>query len=100
MEGFLAEEINPVKENLMKALASGDKSWKDSYKIKCYDGSIASVTSRASIVRNEEGTAIRLIGATQDVSSIQELEKKLKEQLQCTRKTRINSFSQLNFPLM
>jgi PAS domain S-box-containing protein len=38
------------------------------------------VNSRATIVRNEAGKAIRLIGATQDVSKLQYLENKLVEQ--------------------
>ena len=64
----------------METLASGDKSWNDSYKFKRQDGSVASTISRASIVRDEEGKAIRLIGAIQDVSRLKDLEKKLEEQ--------------------
>ena len=73
----------------MKTLASGKKSWNDSYMFKRQDGSVASTTSRASIVRDEEGKAIRLIGAIQDVSRLQELEKKLKKQITYTRGTTV-----------
>ena len=78
---LLPEEKDTVEKKLLKTLASGNKSWNDSYMFKRHDGSVASTTSRASIVRDEEGKAIRLIGAIQDVSRLQELEKKLEEQI-------------------
>lgn len=81
LKRFLGGENNTVEENLMIALASHKKDWKDSYTIKRQGGSLASVTSRATIVRDEEGKAIRLIGATLDVSRMQELEQKLEAQI-------------------
>jgi PAS domain-containing protein len=47
---------------------------------KRYDGTIATTISRASIVRNEHGKAVRLIGAIHDISKLQELENELEEQ--------------------
>jgi len=81
MLSVLPEEKSDVKKRLLKTIASGAKSWSDSYKLKRHDGSIASTISRASIVRSEKGKVIRLIGATKDVSMLQELEKKLKDQI-------------------
>jgi PAS domain S-box-containing protein len=75
-KGILVEGQNTT-ERLIKVLASRKKNWNDSFMIKRFDGTVASVTSRASIVRDESGKAIRMIGATQDVSRLQELEKKL-----------------------
>jgi PAS domain S-box-containing protein len=74
-------EGQDTTEKLMKVLASRKKSWNDSYRIKRYDGSVASVVSRASIVRDGKGKAVRMIGATQDVSRLQELEKKLAQEI-------------------
>jgi PAS domain S-box-containing protein len=68
-------------EKLMKVLASRKKNWDDSYRMKRYDGTVASVVSRASIVRDRAGKAIRMIGATQDVSRLLELEKKLEQEM-------------------
>jgi len=62
-------------------LASGAKSWDDAFLFKRYDGSVASTICRASIVRDQTGRAIRLIGALQDITVVQELEKKLEEQV-------------------
>ena len=78
---LLPEEKDTIEKKILKALNSGKKSWSDSYMFKRHDGSVASTTSRASIVRDEKGKAIRLIGAIQDVSSLQELENKLQKQI-------------------
>jgi PAS domain S-box-containing protein len=78
---LLPEEKEGIKKTLLKTIASGSKSWNDSFKFKRMDGSVASTTSRASIVRNEKGKVIRLIGAIKDISILQELEKKLNEQI-------------------
>ncbi len=76
-----APHLSIVEKGISKALSSGDKAWAASYMFKRYDGSFATVTSRASIVRDSKGKAVRLIGATQDVSRIQELEKNLYDQI-------------------
>jgi PAS domain S-box-containing protein len=77
---LLPEEKDAVEKKLFKTIASGNKSWKDSYMFKRYDGSVASTTTRASIVRDEEGKAIHLIGNIQDISKLQDMEKKLQQQ--------------------
>lgn len=78
---LISGEKNIVEKKLFKTLNSDQKSWNDSYMFKRCDGSVASTTSRASIVRDDDGNAIRLIGAIQDVSRLQELEKKLDDQV-------------------
>lgn len=74
------EEQDLVEKKLQETLASDSKSWKDSFTIKRQDGSVAFTKSRASIVRDEERKAVRMIGAIQDVSRLQELENKLEAQ--------------------
>ncbi len=74
-------ELDTVEEKLLRALASSSKSWDDSFVIKRYDNTLASTTSRASIIRDEEGKAIRLIGAIQDISRVKDLESLLEEQI-------------------
>jgi len=78
---LLSEEKKIVEKKLMKSLSSGDKNWNDSYLFKRQDSSVASTISRASIVRDETGKAVRLIGAIQDISKLKELEKKQQEQI-------------------
>ena len=78
---LLPEEKDTIVNKLRETLESGKKTWDDSYLFKRYDDSIASTTSRASIVRDENGKAIRMIGAIQDISRLQELENKLKAKI-------------------
>jgi PAS domain S-box-containing protein len=78
---LLQDEKKTVEKKLVNVLSSNTKSWNDNYSFRRSDGSVASTTSRASIVRDEHGKAIRLIGAIQDVSRLQEVEKKLHDQI-------------------
>jgi PAS domain S-box-containing protein len=78
---LLPAEKDAVEKKLFKSIASASKSWTDSFSFKRNDGSIASTTCRASIVRNEGGKAVRMIGALHDVSRLQVLENKLEEQI-------------------
>ena len=77
---LLPGEKDTVEEKLWETLSSRSKSWEDSFMFKRRDGSIAVAISRAKIVRDDEGNAMHMIGAIQDVSRLQELEMKLKEQ--------------------
>jgi PAS domain S-box-containing protein len=74
---LLPGEKRRVKEKLSNALASSVKSWNDSFGLKRSDGSLAAAASRASIVRDEKGAAIRMIGAIKDVSQLQQLKQQL-----------------------
>lgn len=78
---LVPEEKDAVEEKLHETLASGSESWNDTFRFQRFDGTVASVTGRASIVRDEKGKAVRLIGAIHDISRVQELEDKLQEQV-------------------
>jgi len=78
---LIDEEKEAVQEKLKLALSSGKKGWNDTFMFKRRDGSVASTICRASIVRDDTGRAIRLIGALQDVSQLQDLEKNLQAQV-------------------
>lgn len=77
---LLSKEKKIVETRLQEILTSQSKSWNDSFAFKRHDGSIAFTNCRASIVRDEDYKAIRMIGALQDISKLQELENKLKKQ--------------------
>lgn len=78
---LLPEEKEAVEGKLQKALSSLGKSWNDSFNLRRSDLTIASTVCRASIVRDDEGNCVRLIGAIQDVSKLQMLEERLKKQI-------------------
>ncbi|MEO6868487.1 MAG: PAS domain-containing protein, partial [Ginsengibacter sp.] len=48
---LITDEKNIVEKKLLKTLGSNSRSWNDSYRFKRFDGSVASTTSRGSIVR-------------------------------------------------
>lgn len=75
---ILPEVKESIINKINSILASNSKDWDDSFLFKRRDGSVAFTTSRASIVRDQDGKAIRLIGAIHDISREQELENKLK----------------------
>jgi PAS domain S-box-containing protein len=85
---LLPEEKNTVEKKLWKTLAGGNKSWNDSFRFIRKDGTEASTISRAYIVRDEEGKAVRLIGAVQDISRVHEMEKKLQAEITKQGKSR------------
>lgn len=78
---LLPEEKPVVEKKIYDALASNSKTWKDAYMLKRHNGLPAYTISRAIIIRDKKGKAIRLIGATKDVSILQGLEQNLKEQI-------------------
>lgn len=62
-------------------------NWEAEYRFKRADGSYAYVYDRGSVIRDEEGNALRMVGAMQDISSRKEYEeslKKLNQELQDT----------------
>lgn len=54
------------------------EKWQDEYRFKCADGSYKYVFDRGFLVKDEEGNAIRMIGAIQDVTKQKEEEQRLK----------------------
>ncbi len=78
---LLPEEKDAVEKKIIKALASGNKSWDDSFMLRRHDGSVASTVSRASIVRGENGKAYHMIGVIHDLSRQKELEDKLEHEI-------------------
>lgn len=57
--------------------------WNDEYQFRCKDGNYKIVYDRSYIVREADGTPLRLIGAMNDVTEIRLLEKKIvQEQLE------------------
>lgn len=85
---LLPEEKDSVEKKLWETLAAGNKSWNASFRFIRKDGTAASTISRAYIVRDEEGKAVRLIGALQDISSVHEMEKKLDAEITKQGKSR------------
>jgi PAS domain S-box-containing protein len=69
-----------VMASFEKALADKTVSvWEEEFRFRKADGSYAYISDRGFIIRNEEGTAIRLIGAVRDITAVKRKEKELEE---------------------
>lgn len=74
------DERQTVVESLMTVLHNERKKyWKQEYRFRNASGSYCDVLERGFILRNEEGKAVRMIGAVQDISDIKEKERQLIE---------------------
>ncbi len=54
------------------------EKWQDQYRFKCADGSYKYVLDRGFLLKDEEGRAVRMIGAIQDITKQKEEEQRLK----------------------
>ena len=62
------EDLPMAEAAARAALASGVEAWEHEYRFRRTDGSWALVLERAFIVRDDEGRALRAVGAMQDVT--------------------------------
>ena len=90
--GYQTEEVNiscwvdlihpddqkVTSDNLTRAIEQkATKHWKGQYRFKRKDGTYSFVFEKGFIVRNEEGKAIRMIGAVQDITELKDKEQEL-----------------------
>jgi PAS domain S-box-containing protein len=78
---FPPEEGAIIEKKIKSAFESSMKNWEDTYLFTCPDGSEAQVISRANIVRDQAGNAIRMIGVILDISKMHELEEILEHEI-------------------
>ncbi|MEG9328290.1 PAS domain S-box protein [Salinimicrobium catena] len=80
-ERVVEKDRDRIKDSLYKTLAdpSLDK-WREEYKIWKPDGQNAYVIDRGFIIRDHEGKAVRMVGATLDVTESRQMLKKIKKQ--------------------
>jgi PAS domain S-box-containing protein len=70
-----------VEKKLQDAIASSANKWEYRYRFIRADGSFAKIFNRASIIRNADGKAYRMIGAMQDISKQKLLEERLEQEI-------------------
>jgi PAS domain S-box-containing protein len=67
-----------IVDDLHNALSNPKTNhWKQEYRFRKADGSYSAVLERGFIVRDEEGRALRMIGAVQDITDLKEKEAQL-----------------------
>lgn len=65
---FHPDDKEAIKKSLYDSIASSDTYWENTHRFIKADGSIARVFNRASIIRNNDGKACRIIGVMNDIS--------------------------------
>jgi len=75
-----------MEKRMRKVLTSEKTSWEDTYQFTLADGTLSQVVSRANIIRNDEGKAIRMIGVIHDISKLQRLEGVLEQEIRIKEK--------------
>lgn len=62
------DDLGTAEAASAAALTSGAESWQHVYRLRRVSGSWAHVLERAFIVRDEEGVAVRVVGAIRDIT--------------------------------
>ncbi|WBO21399.1 PAS domain S-box protein [Sphingomonas abietis] len=81
-EGWWLDHIHPddrdrVSDGIHALIRGSDNDWADEYRFRRADGSHADVHDRGYLIRNEQGQAIRMIGALHDQSERKQIERAL-----------------------
>jgi two-component system cell cycle sensor histidine kinase/response regulator CckA len=69
-----AEDRDRVVAGVQRALEDGSESWRDEYRYLRPDGGSVHVFARGSIIRDHDGTPLRIIGGMTDLTERKKLE--------------------------
>jgi len=83
-----ADDKPRVVSSLCSMLAGGGRIWWNEYRIGRSDGTYAHVFDRASVVYDEAGKPVRLVGIKIDVTERKEAGEKIREQAELLNKAR------------
>ncbi|MBI1745056.1 MAG: PAS domain S-box protein [Acidobacteria bacterium] len=62
------DDRDRISQSLHEVIEGGGEAWSGEYRFQCRDGAYTWVSSRCSVVRNEDGKALRVIGALRDLA--------------------------------
>ena len=73
------EDRTKVSQSSQKALESNAQSWTEEYRLIKADDSIAYLIDRAVIIRDDQGTPIRMVGTMDDITERKKAQQQLRE---------------------
>jgi len=73
------DDVQRVRESLFAAMDGGAAIWSETYRLVSPDATYRSVLSRAQIIRDRNGTPLRLVGAMSDMTENRLAEKQMAE---------------------
>lgn len=74
-----ASDREQVLDQLRSVIAGAGNVWSHEYRFMRADGSAAIVSDQAFIIRDQAGTALRILGSMRDMTEQRELQQKLRE---------------------
>jgi PAS domain S-box-containing protein len=74
------QDRDRVVTGIRAAIDSGQETWLEEYRFLRADGSPANVFARAYIIRDAKGKAVRIIGATMDITTRKQADERIREQ--------------------
>ncbi len=74
------QDRDRVLGGIRAAIDSGQETWLEEYRYVRADGPVANVFARAYIIRDDKGTALRVIGATVDITTRKQADERIREQ--------------------
>jgi PAS domain S-box-containing protein len=77
-ENIHPEDSIKMSIKLYSFIEQKTENWQDQYRFKCANGNYKYVLDRGFLLKDEEGKAIRMIGAIQDITKQKEEEQRLK----------------------
>ena len=77
-ENIHPEDSIKMSIKLYSFIEQKTEKWQDEYRFKCADGSYKFVLDRGFLLKDENGKAVRMIGALQDITKQKEEEQRLK----------------------
>ena len=72
------DDVARVRKSLDQLIEGSESKWRDEYRYRKADGTYAFVLDKGFVIRNEQGKAIRMVGAMQDISRQKEAELSIK----------------------
>ena len=72
------DDAEKVRVSIREIIGGDQTNWEQEYRYRRNDGSYAYIKGKGIMIRNEEGKAIRMVGAMQDITKQKEEENHLK----------------------
>ncbi|MCC9168778.1 PAS domain-containing sensor histidine kinase [Pontibacter harenae] len=71
------EDLDRVKASINAVINSNETKWQDEYRFRCADGTYKRILDQGYVIRDEDGNAVRLIGAMLDITEKRRVEQEL-----------------------
>lgn len=79
LDALHPDDRQRVIDKLYESISQGVETWSDEFRFRCADGSYATVLDRGSVMRDDAGKPVRMIGALSDITERKRAERQLRE---------------------